>query len=256
VVGEQLDEAVDTSLGVGDLHTALRSGRQLRDLPSLSEVGHVATSRVLVAEALAGHAEDALVDGARFLDSWTSSGRPRAPSLGSPAAAMAMVHGLRGDAATRAEWLAIVDELGVPAERKAGYGPAFDALVLLHQGRPDLALARLPVEPGEPAPSKWLTWIWLHWYVALRAEAAVLSGHPDARREIAAATPLVAGNPIATALVERSAALLDDDRARLLATEAAFTAAGCPYQAARTLLLAGGDVATTGAAALTTLGLA
>jgi hypothetical protein len=77
-----------------------------------------------------------------------------------------------------------------------------------------------------------------------------------ARREIAAATPLVAGNPIATALVERSAALLDDDRARLLATEAAFTAAGCPYQAARTLLLAGGDVATTGAAALTTLGLA
>jgi hypothetical protein len=42
----------------------------------------------------------------------------------------------------------------------------------------------------------------------------------------------------------------------LLATADAFDAASCPYQAARTLLLAGGGHAAAGTAALTGLGLA
>ena len=66
----------------------------------------------------------------------------------------------------------------------------------------------------------------------------------------------MAGNPIAGAIVERAQALLDDDRERLLATAAAFDAAGCRYQSARTMVLAGGDHAARGAAALADLGLA
>ncbi len=231
--------AVETSIGVGDLHAARRWGRQMRDLPLLAEVAHYATSRLLVAEALAGEVEDTLADSDRFLDSWTRSGRPRVPSLGTTAAAVAMVHGLRGDDDARAEWLAVVDELGVPPERMAGYGPTFDAIVLLHRGQAALALERLAAEPGEPAPSKWIAWIWLHWYVALRAEAAVLAADPRARSQLAAAGTVVAGNPIATAIVQRAEALLGDDREQLLATATAFDTAGCPYQAARTLTLAG-----------------
>ncbi|MGH9262382.1 MAG: ATPase, partial [Acidimicrobiales bacterium] len=113
----------------------------------------------------------------------------------------------------------------------------------------------LVAEPEEPPPSKWVTWIWLHWYVALRAEAAVLAAHPDARSQLAAAGAVVAGNPIATAIVHRADALLGQDRTQLLAAAAAFAAAGCPYQAARTLILAGGDEAERGASALTDLGL-
>ncbi len=233
--------AVETSIGVGDLHAARRWGRQLRDLPLLAEVGHFATSRLLVAEALAGDVEDTLADSDRFLDSWTRSGRPRVPSLGTTAAAVAMVHGLRGDDDARAEWLAIVDELGVPAERQAGYGPTFDAIVLLDRGHAARALARLAAEPDVPAPSKWVTWIWLHWYVALRAEAAVLAADPRAGSQLAAARAVVAGNPVATAIVRRADALLSEDREELLASGAAFAAAGCPYQAARTLVLAGGQ---------------
>ena len=66
----------------------------------------------------------------------------------------------------------------------------------------------------------------------------------------------MAGNPVAGAMVERAEALLDDDRARLLATADAFDAAGCRYQSARTLVLAGGEHAARGAAALAELGLA
>jgi hypothetical protein len=43
---------------------------------------------------------------------------------------------------------------------------------------------------------------------------------------------------------------------QLLAAGAALDAAGCPYQAARTLILAGGEEAERGASTLTDLGVA
>jgi hypothetical protein len=245
--------ATETSIGVGDLPSARQSGRQLRDLPLLAEVGHFATSRLLVADALAGHATAVILDSQRFLDAWTQAGRPRAPSCGQTAAAVAMIHGLRGDHAARDGWLAILDQLGVTPERRAGYSPTFDAITLLHRGQAHLALERLGTGTGEL--NKWLTWIWLHWHVALRAEAAVLAGHASAGHHLSATRPVVAGNPIATAILDRAAALLDGDQERLLATAAVFETAGCPYQRARTLILAGGDAAPAGHAALADLGL-
>ncbi len=245
--------ATETSIGVGDLPAARQWGRQLSDLPLLAEVGHFATSRLLVADALAGQATDVILASRRFLDAWTQAGRPRAPTFGPAAAAVAMIHGLRGDHTARDNWLAIIDQLGVTPERRAGYSPTFDAIALLHHGHAALALERLSTQTNEL--SKWLAWIWLHWHTALRAEAAVLAGHPDANRYLTAARPIVAGNPIATAILDRAAALLDNDHERLLTTAAVFETAGCPYQRARTLILAGGDTASTGNAALADLGL-
>jgi predicted ATPase/DNA-binding CsgD family transcriptional regulator len=245
--------ATATCIGVGDLPAARRWGRQLRDLPPLAEVGHIATSRLLMADALAGHAADVIAASGRFLDGWTQAGRPRARGFGPVAAAVAMIHGLRGDQAGQAEWLAIVDRLGVTPEDRAGYSPTFDAIVLLHHGQATHALERLDTRADEPNP--WLTGILLHWHLALRAEAAVLAGHPDAAHHLAAAGPILAGNPIAGAIIDRAAALLDHDRERLLATATAFETAGCPYQRARTLILAGPDTASTGNAALIDLGL-
>ena len=169
--------ATATSIGVGALPAARQWGRQLRDLPLLAEVGHVATSRLLVADALAGHATDVILASRRFLDAWTQAGHPKAPSFG-PAAAVAMIHGLRDDETARDEWLAIIDQLGVTPERRSGYSPAFDAIALLHHGDAALALERLGTQPHEP--NKRPIGIWPHWHLALRAEAAVLAGHPDA----------------------------------------------------------------------------
>jgi predicted ATPase/DNA-binding CsgD family transcriptional regulator len=246
--------ATATSIGVGDLPAARRWGRQLRDLPPLAEVGHVATSRLLMADALAGRATDTIAASGRFLDAWSQAGRPPARSFGPVAAAVAMIHGLRGDQAAQAEWLAILDRLGVTPADRSGYSPTFDAITVLHHGQSKLALERLDTPDDEPTP--WRTGILLHWHVALRAEAAVLAGHPDAARHLAAARPVVAGNPIAGAILDRAAALLDGDHGRLLATATAFETAGCPYQRARTLILAGPDTAATGNAALVDLGLA
>ncbi|MFB9180120.1 LuxR C-terminal-related transcriptional regulator [Dactylosporangium sucinum] len=228
---DALVSGIDTALGIGDLPTARRWSRRLADLPLLAEVGHYGLSWLLMTDALAGSVDDETA--ARFLEAWERTGRLRAPRLAATAAAVAMVHGLRG--ASRDPWLSIADELGATPERSTGYGAVFDAMFLLHHGRAAEALDRLAPEPEEVW--KWVTWIWLHWYVALRAEAAVLSGHPAARSFIAAARAVVAGNPIAGAQLDRAEALLDGDRDGVLATAARFEAAGCAYQRDRTATL-------------------
>src|SRR5690606_15207210 len=163
--------------------------------------------------------------------------------------------GLRGDDDARAEWLDVLDQLGVTAADRSGYSPTFDAIALLHRGQAAQARARLDGRDDEP--KLWDTGILLHWHVALRAEAAVLAGDADAGEVVAAACPVVAGNPTASAIVDRAAALASGggpDREAVLATAAVFEAAGCPYQRARTLLLAGPDHAPAGEALLADLG--
>ncbi|MFJ5775503.1 ATP-binding protein [Streptomyces sp. NPDC093094] len=251
---DALAMAAGTAVGAGRLPEARRWGRQLAGHPLLAEVGHHATSWLLVADAFAGRADELLADSVRFLDAWEQSGGQRSFSLGPAAAAVAMLHGLRGDDDARADWLRVVGRAGSAPEHRHGYGAVFDAVFLLHHGDVDEALERVAPEPEEVW--KWVSWVWLHWYVALRAETAVLAGHPQARARIDAARAVVAGNPVAAAQVDRAEALLEGDLSGQLSAAAALDAAGSPYQSARTLLLAGGPHTAAGAAALADLGLA
>ncbi|MCZ7438805.1 hypothetical protein O7598_20500 [Micromonospora sp. WMMC241] len=164
-----------------------------------------------------------------------------------------MIHGLRADPAARRVWTEVQGQLGTSPEQIYGYGAVFDAILLLHRGQAPEALARMAPEPGEVWKS--VTWVWLHWYVALRAEAAVLAGSPGARVHLTEARIVVAGNTVAEAMVRRAEALLDGDQRTLLAVADAFDAAGCRYQSARTLVLAGGVEAARGVAELGNLGL-
>jgi predicted ATPase/DNA-binding CsgD family transcriptional regulator len=251
---DALGEAAEASLGTGDLPGARRWARQLADHPLLAEVGHRAMSWLLVADALAGNVDEVLTGSVRFLEAWQRAGSPARPVLCPAVAGVAMIHGLRDDHDARREWGAVLNRLSPPPEHTYGYGAVFDATLMLHNGRPGEALERMAPEPGEVW--KWVTWIWLHWYVALRAEASVIAGSPNARDRLADARTIGAGNPVASAIVERAEALLDKDQERLLATADAFATAGCRYQRARTMVLAGGDHAARGAAALADLGLA
>ncbi|MFI6630652.1 LuxR C-terminal-related transcriptional regulator [Nonomuraea fuscirosea] len=250
---DALGIAVEAGLGAGDVLGARQWARRLADHPSLAEAGHRATCRLLMVDALAGDVSEVLTGSVRFLDSWRRAGSPSRQILSPAAAGVAMIHGLRGDHDARHEWQEVVRQLGTPPEHTYGYGAVFDAILLLHHGQAAEALERMAPEPHQVW--KWVTWIWLHWYVALRAEAAVLTGSPDARARLAEAGNLVEGNPVAAAIVRRAEAVLDNDGEALVATADAFAAVGCPYQSARTLVLAGGDHAERGASALAALGL-
>ncbi|WP_324193525.1 ATP-binding protein [Nocardia otitidiscaviarum] len=231
-----LAEAAETLIGVGDLAAARRCGEQLRDLPLLAERGDFATSRLLAADALAGNVDDVIAGSGRFLDAWELAGRPRAPQLAIAATAVALAHGLRGDDRARADWLGIVDALGVTPDQNA-FSAIADAVLLLHHGRADQALARLAAPPEDLDVE--FVWVWRHWYTALRAEAATLANDPKSAEYRTAAGTVVAGNPVASAIVDRAIALHDGDLASLSAIAAAFEAAACPYQRDRTRSLGG-----------------
>ncbi|MEV1245541.1 LuxR C-terminal-related transcriptional regulator [Nonomuraea sp. NPDC049750] len=251
---DALGIVAEADLGTGEVPGARRWARQLADHPSLAEAGDRATCRLLMVDALAGNVDEVLTGGVRFLDSWRRAGSSAWSLLRPAVAGVAMIHGLRGDQDARREWQEILDRLDTPPERAYGYGAVFDAILLLHRGQAAEALERLAPEPRQVW--KWVTWIWHHWYVALRAEAAVLAGTPDARDRAAEARTIVAGNPVSAAIVERAEALLNGDQKALLATADAFDTAGCRYQSARTMVLAGGRHAERGAALLADLGLA
>jgi hypothetical protein len=134
------------------------------------------------------------------------------------------------------------------------FGEFFDALLLLHRGLPERAVQVLKTPPEQF--TEWHNGMWRPWYAALWAEAAVLSGDPDAAGRVDRARLMTTGNPIAVAIVDRAAALAAPagDRDGLTAAAAALEAAGCRYQWARTLVVLGGEQRTRGESMLATMG--
>jgi predicted ATPase/DNA-binding CsgD family transcriptional regulator len=245
-------------LTAGDFAGARRHADTLALLPFHSEEGHLATSRRMKVDAMAGDVDRVLADAERFRRGWVRAGRPVTPNLAGGAYAVALVQGLRGDDRAREEWCRITIDLGSEPDRLdgciTGWAPSFDAILMLHRGDPGAALERLALHPGEL--HTWYGGEWRPWYAALWVEAAVLAGDPGVAGRLADAGPMVAPNPTAAALVERAAALADGDRDRLPALAATLAATGCRYQAARTLVLAGGAHAEDGRAAMADLGVA
>src|SRR5206468_10682398 len=126
---------------------------------------------------------------------WTAAGRPRAAGRGLAPAAVALAYGLCGDLEARSGWLRVLADIrGVPpvqASRGTGYGELFEAMVLLHQDRANAAVDVLDAEPATglfPA-------VFAQWIAAVRAEAAVLAGRPEAAERIALGRVEAAGNP-------------------------------------------------------------
>jgi predicted ATPase len=245
--------AAECAVAAGDLPAARSPAERLRDLPFYREEGHLAASRLLVVTVLAGDWAEALGLAGQFREGWDRAGRPRAGNLVSGAYAAATVHGLRGDDGARAAWLDVVDALETPGRPLPAVhvGEFFDALLLLHRGRSRQA-ARLLATPPDRF-REWYSGLWRPWYAALWAEAAVLSGHPDAAARVRLARRSTADNPIADAVVDRAAAW-PGDRDGLTAAAAALDAAGCPYQWARTLVFLGGEHRARGEAALARMG--
>jgi predicted ATPase/DNA-binding CsgD family transcriptional regulator len=246
--------AVESAIAAGDLPAAGRLAERIRDLPVHREIGHVAVARLIIVSALVGEWERVLGAAERFRSDWERAGRPRVPTLRRAAHAVALVHGLRGEADERKRWRAVCEALG-PADGPYHDRHAiafFDALLLLHEGRPDRALDRLSTPPHELR--SWFDGIWRPWYAALWAEAAVLAGRPEAAERVAAVRPATAENTVAAAIVHRAEALMVGDRPGVLAAAATLEAAGCRYQWARSLVLAGGQERMRGTSALVAMG--
>jgi predicted ATPase/DNA-binding CsgD family transcriptional regulator len=257
-VGDGYHMASEVALAAGDFARARRYAEMSDHVSFHTEEGHLATSRLLKVDALAGELDRVLENAERFRQGWEDAGRPVASNLASGSYAVAMTHGLRDDAAARQEWVDITRSLGVDLDRlvgcSTGFTPTMDGIVALHRGDADAALARLAVDPAEF--QTWYTGEWRTWYAAFYVEAAAMAGSPDARDRIARARPIARPNPTVDALVDRAEAVLDGDAERLAAIAATLEGSGCRYQWARTLVLAGGALAERGRHEMAALGAA
>ncbi len=246
--------AAETATAAGDLPAARSLAERIQDLTFYREQGHLATARLLIVTALTGDWHETVAFAEQYREGWERAGLPRATNLSRGAYAAAAVHGLRGDDAARATWLQLAADLVTPGRAlyDSRCAEFFDALLMLHLGHNQQALDRLVTEPEQFRT--WLDGLWRPWYAAAWAEAAVLTGHPDAADRIRRARLATAGNPITAAIVDRAAALSDGNRAGALAAASELLAAGCRYQWARTLIFAGGTERARGESAMAEMG--
>ena len=245
-------------VAAGDLEAARRYAQQRSELPFFREADHLAVEWLLTTAAIAGDFDEADALAQRFRRGWTEAGSPPLGGIAFAPAAAAMAYGIRGDDEARLEWLHIFTEMHRVVKPARGrhtiYSPAFEGLVALHRGEIGVALSHVAGDPESFKP--WHDAAWRPWYTAVWAEAAVLAALPDRRTRLDRARFVVRENPVAAALVERAAALDVGDHETLLTVAAALDSAGCPYQRARTLVLAGGDARAEGRELLAALGAA
>ena len=238
---DALHTAIFTGAAAGHLRRSLDLAERHYGLPFLREERDLGGEDLLAPAALAGQWERVIALGEQWRRGWERAGRPAAPGRSLTPAAAALVHGLRGNDPARTVWLAILAAIRGVGEEQAvpgsGCGEVFEAIVFLHRGQPQEAM-RLLAGAGE-SRSLWSRQLWHQWMAALRAEAAVLARDPGADGHLAAARDAASRNPVALALTQRAEALARGDPAAVRATAAAFAQAGYPYQASRTLVLAG-----------------
>jgi predicted ATPase/DNA-binding CsgD family transcriptional regulator len=166
---DALHMAVLTCVGAGDLDAALRYAETQLGLPFLREQRDVVVDELLLPLALAD-ADATLATAASFEEDWHAAGRPVAPGRAIGPAAVALLHGRRGDVAARRHWLAVAAAVrGVPtplATEGTGYGEVFDAALALHRGRPADAAAALARVP----PGSWWAGLFTRWRAELAAQ--------------------------------------------------------------------------------------
>jgi predicted ATPase/DNA-binding CsgD family transcriptional regulator len=236
--------ASEVNLAVGDLARAGAYADRLARLDCYREQDHLAIARRIKVDALAGDLQTAAARGERFAVAWQRAGRPVASNLASTAYAMATVQALLGDEARRREWVDVTLVLGGERPSRwledctSGWAPTLDGLVALDRGRPDQALERLAADVDEASIwARWNTALWRPWYAAFWAEAALLAGRPDAPDRLDRARAATQANPIASAVLRRTAALAGGVLEDLPGLAHDFDALGAHYQRDRTLTL-------------------
>jgi predicted ATPase/DNA-binding CsgD family transcriptional regulator len=249
---DALHMAILSAIAAGQLTEANQFAERHAHLPFLRGEPDHALAEGIAPDALAGNWDDAIKAGLAFLAGWEQAGQPVASGRGIAPAALAMVHGLRGDDNERDAWLETLREIQGDnvTHRTTGYCEVFDAIVELHHHRNEDAAHHL----AKYRPDHFSGALFWQWHAALTAEAAVLAGHSDADTKIAYATAATEHNPIATALSRRARTLQDGTTEEFESIAADLDNLGCPYQAARTLSLAGGATAERGTARLRLLG--
>ena len=248
--------SITLAVAAGDLLGALSMADLAAGNPLAGDQPMTLFRRV-IALALQGHFDAAIADAAGMWQAWLRAGAPPAHWTAPAAHAAVLVCDLRGDSDGAREWRDRAVKLAAGHTRRSLvlFAAFTDSRAALHHGRHDQAAAALAgLGIGErPWYDSTPHWDYDAYAWALAAEAAVITGHPDATQRLAAAASAAQENLWAAACLARANGRLHHDRAALEESLAGWQRIGSRFEHACTLLLMP-DQAAQGHAELDALG--
>jgi tetratricopeptide (TPR) repeat protein len=226
------------ALAAGELPAAVAIGHRVFSDSLLGTHPYRATSRLVPALALSGDFDAALTHAERMLDGWEQLGRPAAAWMSPGMSAVALIHGLRGDAAEGERWQALAAEAGggidspAYARNTASFASFVTTRVAIHNGQ--FASAGPPAhEVDSPLRA---------YAIAAWAEVAVMAGLPDAAKLLRSAKRLTAQNKWARACLLRAQWRLTGTERVLHESLAAWAEIGARFEHAYTSALTSGGI--------------
>jgi len=234
---------VESLLQAGELRKAAEVADEHAGMITLAP--HISEIHSLSPLYLLGEWDEVRHRGERTRAAWLADGRPPVAFFTPGFAAVAAVHGMRGELAEQRGWAKFAEETARGGEQLPGVRARLSE-VALQFGDLDGALVLLDLE---------VTNFWLPLVLARRAEATALGGdRPGALRLVERAEGELA-DAFTAAVIARSKGLAGDDDACLVRAAESFERMGCVYELARTQSLRGADHAQAARATFARLGI-
>jgi predicted ATPase/DNA-binding CsgD family transcriptional regulator len=222
--------ASKSSVGAGDLRSALASARKSYDDDTSRGLPHLAAAFLVTPLVLSGEFDEAERQASVMRQGWERAGQPPAGWMGPSFFAASAVYGLRGDEVAHEEWREAARSIQLDTE-KMGCDVFFGCRVALHTGAYD-EVSRLAERYNVGQHG-----LYDPYADAILAELAVVTGAADAASRLDALQGVAEENDFVGALLLRAAGRLHHDEALLEQAVLGWEAIGARFERACTLVL-------------------
>jgi class 3 adenylate cyclase len=244
---DALHMMVESLVAAGELRPAAEYAKQARELDLSVGAVYSGWARGLLPAFFLGQWESALQMADAVRESWAAADRPPIAALSAALACAGAILGYRGDQDASEDWFRFANG-AAPAHGGQSSGVAMlEADVNLHQGRIADAVA---LSDSVSTHKMW----WRSAYAATRAEAMVRAHDQRAADVITQAGGRIGDHRYAQGVLLRARGLHEGDETHLRHALSLFEEIGCPYQAARTGWLLGGEARKQAERTFTSLG--
>ncbi len=229
---DALHMMVECLLQTGEFAEAAEYASQAREFDLSRGIVYGAWQRGILPAFFLGRWDTALEMASRVREAWVAAERPPIAAFQGSMGSVGVIHGIRGDEQAAQESISFAEGMAQTRGQRGGL-LMWRAEVHTHYGRHEQAAEQF-IDPGS---GFW----WDPPYRAARAEAYARVGRPDTDEAIAWAQERVGEHCYAQGILSRAHGIRAGDEARLRQALEMFEQIECPFQAARTRWLLGGE---------------
>jgi class 3 adenylate cyclase/tetratricopeptide (TPR) repeat protein len=231
---DSLHMMIESLVATGEYGEAAEYAAQARDLDLSVGAVYSAWARGLLPAFFMGNWDSATDMAHELREAWAAADRPTISALAAALACAGAIYGYRGDDATADDWFRFAESVAPHLGGQVSGVILLECDVDLHRGCLRDAAKRVAKTPD-------MNFWWRAVYAATRAEVLVRAGDDGAEGAIAEAEQTVGDHRYARGVLLRARGIRGDSEDLLREALSVFEQIECPYQAARTGWLLGGD---------------